>query len=194
MSKVPEKETSTAPPSSAVAYPSAAPVITAPPVAGYPLQQIPMQGVPMVQNQPYPAAYPQSYQQQSGQIVISPTSQTTPLMVDANGIALQEVQHSLQQQQRQTHQQQRRRRVSSLSSISTTASEQSASEDCCDVCCYCSSGFNCLCNIIGKMFSAIIVLFVIALFGIFSTMQAGIDFLCVIPRQAYTYYSRFEYA
>ena len=178
MSKVPEKETPTAPPSSAVAYPSAATVITAPPVAGYPLQQIPMQGVPMVQNQPYPTAYPQNYQQQyhptqSGQIAISPTSQTTPLMVDANGIALQEVQHSLQQQQRQTHQQQRRRRVSSLSSISTTASEQSASEDCCDVCCYCSSGFNCLCNIIGKMFSAIIVLFVIALIWYFLNYAGG---------------------
>ena len=172
MSTVSEKETPTANPSSAAAYPSVAPVITAPPVAGYPLQQIPMQGVPMVQNQPYPAAYPQNYQQQHhptqpGKIVIYPTSQTTPLMVDANGIALQKVQHSLQQQQRQAHQQQRRRRVSS---ISTTASE-----DCCDVCCCCfevcndccccccSSGFNCLCKIIGKIFSFLTVLFVIAL-------------------------------
>ena len=185
MSKIPEKETPTAPPSSAVAYPTVASVITAPPVAGYPLQQIPMQGVPMVQNQPYPTAYPQNYQQQyhptqSGQIAISPTSQTTPLMVDANGIALQEVQHSLQQQQRQTHQQQRRIRVSSLSSISTTASEDCGDvccccfevfNDCC--CCCCSSGFNCLCKIIGKMFSVITVLFVIALIWHFLNQAGG---------------------
>ena len=174
MSKVPEKETPTAPRPNEIAYPSTALVTTAPPVAGYSVQQIQLQGVPVVQNQPYPAAYPPNYQQQYhrtqfGQIVISPTSQTTPLMVDANGIALEEIQHSLQQQQRQAHQQ-RRRRVSSISSVSTLDSE-----GCCDVCCCCfevcndccccccSSGFNCLCKIIGKIFTILAVLFVIAL-------------------------------
>ena len=173
MSKVPEKETPTAPRPNEIAYPSTALVTTAPPVAGYSVQQIQLQGVPVVQNRPYPATYPPNYQQQYhstqlDQIVISSTSQTTPLMVDANGIALEEIQHSLQQQRQA--QQQRRRRVSSISSVSTLDSE-----GCCDVCCCCfevcndccccccSSGFNCLCKIIGKIFTILAVLFVIAL-------------------------------
>ena len=82
---------------------------------------LPLQGV---QSQPNPVAYPQNYQQQyhptqPGQIVIYPTSQTTPLMGDANGVELQKIQNTLQQQQRQAQQQQKRkaRSVSSISSI-----------------------------------------------------------------------------
>ena len=106
MSKSTEKETPTAPPPSEVTSPSAAPVTSAPPAAlkgyytcppqnqqpkGYPVQQIPLHGIPAIQNQPYPAAYPQQYPQQyhptqPGQIAIYPTSQSTPLIVDASGV------------------------------------------------------------------------------------------------------------
>merc|ERR1712126_713119 len=110
MTNVSEKETPTAPPPNEVASPTAAPVPTAPPVAlkgyytcpprnqqpkGYPVQQIPLQGIPAIQNQPYPAASPQHYPQQypqqyhptqPGQIAIYPTSQSTPLIVDASGV------------------------------------------------------------------------------------------------------------
>ena len=163
MSKVPEKETPTAPPSSPVAYSSVAPVFTAPPVAGYPVQQIPLEGRPVVQNQAYPAAYPENYQQQyhpaqPGQIVISPTSQTTPLMVDPNRIKEIEKQQNLHQQlyrQQQQHvQQQQRRRAQSESLI----------EECC--CCCCESLFDsCLC-IVGKTIKVIACLFALALIGL----------------------------
>ena len=161
----PGKETPTAPPPNEVTSSSAVPelpVTLAPPVAGYPIQQIPLQEVPMVQHPPYPAAYPQNYQQQyhptqPGQTLIYPTSQTTPLMGDANEVELQQVKHSLHHQQQQARQQQRRR-VSSIETID--------SDDCCDgfcccldicndyCCCCCKSIFDLLCNLIGKIFGA----------------------------------------
>ena len=152
MSRSQEKETPTAPPPNEVHSPSVPSVITSPPVAGYPVQQIPLQGVPMVQNQPYPAAYPQHYQQQyhptqPGQIVISPIAQTTPLMGGASGV------HQFQDNQQ--YQQQ----------------ENNDSEDCCDVfsCCLeiCNDCFCCCCdmifNSIGKLLKFISTLFVLAL-------------------------------
>ena len=161
---LPAKETPTAPPLNDAAAPPAAPVTTPPPVAGYPIQQIPLQGVPTVQSQPYPTAYPQNYQQQyhatqPGQIVIYPTSQTTPLMGDANGIELQQVQHTLHQQQQQQRQaqHQQRRKARSVSSISIDSDDCDGFCCCLDVCndcccCCCSSIFDLFCSLLGKIF------------------------------------------
>ena len=162
---LPAKETPTAPPLNDAAYQPAAPVTAPPPVAGYPIQQIPLQGVPTVQSQPYPTAYPQNYQQEyhatePGQIVIYPTSQTTPLMGDANGIELQQVQHTLHQQQQQQQRQarhQQRRKARSVSSISIDSDDcdgfcccLKVCNDCC--CCCCSSIFDLFCSLLGKIF------------------------------------------
>ena len=161
---LPAKETPTAPPLNDAAAPPAAPVTTPPPVAGYPIQQIPLQGVPTVQSQPYPTAYPQNYQQQyhatqPEQIVIYPTSQTTPLMSDANGIELQQVQHTLHQQQQQQRQaqHQQRRKARSVSSISIDSDDCDGFCCCLDVCndcccCCCSSIFDLFCSLLGKIF------------------------------------------
>ena len=156
------KETPTAPPPDEATSPSTVvQVTTTPPVAGYAMQQTPLQGVPMVQNPPYPTAYSQNYQQQyhptqPGQIVIYPTSQTTPLMNDANGVQLQQMQDSPQQQpQQQQAKQRERRRARSIESID--------SDDCCDgfcccldvcndcCCCCCNSIFDLLCSLLGKI-------------------------------------------
>ena len=161
---LPAKETPTAPPLNDAAAPPAATVTTPPPVAGYPIQQISLQGVPTVQSQPYPTAYPQNYQQQyhatqSGQIVIYPTSQSTPLMGDANGIELQQVQHTLHQQQQQQRQaqHQQRRKARSVSSISIDSDDCDGFCCCLDVCndcccCCCSSIFDLFCSLLGKIF------------------------------------------
>ena len=161
---LPAKETPTAPPLNDAAAPPAAPVTTPPLVAGYPIQQIPLQEVPTVQSQPYPTAYPQNYQQQyhatqPGQILIYPTSQTTPLMGDANGIELQQVQHTLHQQQQQQRQaqHQQRRKARSVSSISIDSDDCDGFCCCLDVCndcccCCCSSIFDLFCSLLGKIF------------------------------------------
>ena len=165
MSRSPEKETPTAPPPNEVHSPSVPSVITSPPVAGYPVQQIPLQGVPMVQNQPYPAAYPQHYQQQyhptqPGQIVISPIAQTTPLMGGASGV------HQFQDNQQYQQQAQLQ-----YARTKDRSEENNDSEDCCDVfsCCLeiCNDCFCCCCdmifNSIGKLLKFICTLFVLAL-------------------------------
>merc|ERR1712131_353813 len=125
---------------------------------GYPVQQIPLQGMPIVQNQPYPQAHPQHYQQyypptQPGQIVVYP-NQSTPLIIDASGAveylkeqmpspqAVQQMQQN-QQQHRQQHQQKQTRR--------TRRRSEPYCADCsndCDNFCYCLFCcwiFDCLC-------------------------------------------------
>ena len=129
---------------------------------GYPVQQIPLQGLTVVQNQPYPAAYPQNYHQhyhpaQPGQIVISPTTQTTPLMVESKSGWIQ----NLTQQQRQTHQQQRRARGESSSFVKV----------CCECCCECCFGEDCcddfksLCTVLGCIIAVIAVVAAVIFFA-----------------------------
>ena len=147
MSKTPEK-IETAPQPYEVASPSAAPVINSPAVAYYPEQQIPL---------PYPAPY----QTQPGQIVNSPTSQTsliiqqTPLVIQQNP-----------QQPPRAQQQGRRSRIDIDSNC------------CCRAvaCCLCLKvcddlGCCCCCKIIFKILSVITVFVIIALiirFTVFS--------------------------
>ena len=95
-------------------------------------------------------------------IVIYPTSQTTPLMGDANGLQLQQIQQSSQQQQQQQAQQQKRRRARSDTTI-----ESINGDDCCDgfcccldvcndcCCCCCGSIFDLLCSLLGKILGGV---------------------------------------
>ena len=114
---------------------------------GYPVQQgyLIQQGIPTIQNQPFPAAYPQNYSQQypqqyhptqPGHKVVYPTSQSTPLIGDANGVERQKMtglQHTLQHYQREAPQQQRRRARSETNCCELFCDcENTCCEDCCD--------------------------------------------------------------
>ena len=144
-------------PSTAPTLPTAPTPPTAPPAAlkgyytcppqtqqpkGYPVQQIPLQGMQVIQNQPYQQAYPHYTQHQyqptqPGQIAIYPTSQSTPLIIDASGVvdylkdqipsseALQQMQQNQPNYPRQQHQPQQQRR------------RKRNQEDDCDDCCKC---------------------------------------------------------
>jgi len=129
---------------------------------GYPVQQgySVQQGIPAIQNQPYSAAYSQNYPQQypqqyhptqPGHKVVYQTSQSTPLMDDANG------------QQRQPQRQQRRR---AKSESMVDCCDDFCEYTCCEDCCEGTKSLCVCCGIFGILIAiAIAVIFFADLFG-----------------------------